>query len=52
MADLPSREVLLATLLARLNGPLTTLVTTMNEPLRSLHAALGAVAKKKEAKPA
>ena len=48
MADLPSREVLLATLLARLNGPLTTLVTTLNEPLRSLQAALSAFAKKKE----
>ncbi len=52
MADLPSREVLLATLLARLNGPLTSLVTTMNEPLRSLHAAMSALAKKKEAKAA
>jgi large subunit ribosomal protein L10 len=52
MAELPSREVLLATLLARMNGPLTTLVITLNEPLRSLHAALSALAKKKEAKPA
>lgn len=50
MADLPSREVLMATLLARMNGPLTNLVTVMQEPLRSLHAALSAVAKKKEAK--
>lgn len=50
MADLPSREVLLATLLARMNGPLTNLVTVFNEPLRSLHAALSAVAKKKETK--
>ncbi len=52
MADLPSREVLLATLLARMNGPLTNLVTIMNEPLRSLHAALSAVSKKKETKAA
>lgn len=50
MADLPSREVLLATLLARMNGPLTNLVTVLNEPLRSLHSALSAVAKNKEAK--
>jgi large subunit ribosomal protein L10 len=50
LADLPSREVLLATLLARMNGPLTNLVTVLNEPLRSLHAALSAVAKNKEAK--
>lgn len=49
MATLPSREVLLATLLARMNGPLTTLVATLNEPVRSLHTALGAVAKKKAA---
>ena len=52
MADLPSREVLMATLLARMNGPLTNLVTVLNEPLRSLQAALSAVAKKKEAKAA
>lgn len=51
MADLPSREVLLATLLARMNGPLTSLVTVLNEPLRSLQAALSSIAKKKEAKP-
>jgi large subunit ribosomal protein L10 len=48
MADLPSREVLIATLLARLNAPLTSLVTTMNEPLRSLQGALSALARKKE----
>lgn len=47
MADLPSREVLMATLLSRLNGPLITLITTLNEPLRALQASLSAVAKKK-----
>ncbi|MCG3204268.1 MAG: 50S ribosomal protein L10 [Elusimicrobia bacterium] len=52
MADLPSREVLLATLLARMNGPLTNFVTVLNEPLRSLQAALVSLAKKKEEKPA
>lgn len=52
ISTLPSREVLLSTLLARLNSPLTTLILTMNEPLRSLHASLSAVAKKKEAAPA
>lgn len=52
ISNLPSREVLIATLLARLNGPLTKLVTTMNEPLRSLHAAMSAYAKKKESAPA
>lgn len=49
ISNLPSREVLLATLLARLNGPLTSLAGILNEPLRSLHSALSAVAKKKEA---
>jgi large subunit ribosomal protein L10 len=49
IANLPSKEVLLATLLARLQSPLTKLAATLNEPLRSLHASLTAVAKKKEA---
>ena len=48
LSSLPSREVLLATLLARMNAPLTTLVATLQEPLRGLHAALTAVSKKKE----
>lgn len=48
IANLPSKEVLLATLLATLNSPLQRLAATMNEPLRSLHSALSAVAKKKE----
>lgn len=52
IANLPSREVLLATLLARMNGPLSKFVATLNEPIRSLHGALSAVVKKKEANPA
>ncbi len=52
VAGLPSREVLIATLLSRLNSPLQTLAATLNEPLRSLASALSAVAKKKETAPA
>ncbi len=52
VATLPSREVLIATLLSRLNSPLQTLVVTLNEPIRSLAAALAAVSRKKEATPA
>ena len=52
MADLPSKEVLLSTLLARMNAPLQSLAATMNEPLRSLHSVISAVAKKQEAAPA
>lgn len=52
LANLPSREVLLATLLARLNSPLTHLASTLNAPLQSLHSALNALAKKKESAPA
>jgi len=48
IGSLPSKEVLLATLLATLNSPLQRLAATLNEPLRSIHAALSAVAKKKE----
>ena len=52
IANLPSREVLLATLAARLNSPLQSLLMALNEPMRSLHAALSAVSKKKESAPA
>jgi large subunit ribosomal protein L10 len=48
ISTLPSREVLLSTLLARMNSPLQTLLATLNEPVRSLHAALSSLAKKKE----
>ena len=36
LADLPSREVLLATLLGTINAPATKLVRTINEPAASL----------------
>lgn len=52
ISDLPGREVLLSVLLARLQSPLQTLMATMNEPLRAMHASLTALAKKKEATPA
>lgn len=48
IANLPSREVLLSTLLATLNSPLQRLAATMNEPLQKLHRSLAAVAKKRE----
>jgi large subunit ribosomal protein L10 len=48
IADLPSKEVLMATLLNRMNAPLTKLLATMNEPLRSMQGALSALARKKE----
>src|ERR1044071_183688 len=51
ISKLPSREVLLATLLSRLTSPLKPLLATLNEPIRSLHGALSAIAKKKESVP-
>jgi large subunit ribosomal protein L10 len=36
LADLPSREVLLATLLGTINAPASQLVRTLNEPAASL----------------
>jgi len=52
IASLPSKEVLLATLAARLQSPLQTLLATLSEPIRSLHGALAAVTKKKKPAPA
>jgi len=52
MSDLPSKEVLMATLLARMNSPLQALVSTINQPLQSIHTVLVALAKKKESVPA
>jgi large subunit ribosomal protein L10 len=49
IATLPSKEVLLATLLATLNSPLQRLASTLNEPLQKMHRSLTALAKKKEA---
>ncbi len=48
IANLPSRDVLLSTLLATLNSPLQRLAATLNEPLQKLHRSLSAVAKKRE----
>ena len=46
IADLPSREVLLATLLGTLNAPATKLVCVLNEPAASLARLLQAKADK------
>ena len=46
IADLPSREVLLATLLGTLNAPATQLVRVLNEPASSLARLLQAKADK------
>lgn len=50
VASLPPRPVLLATLLARLQGPLTGLAGVLTADLRNLAQLLDQVAKKKEAK--
>lgn len=46
LADLPSREVLLATLLGTLQAPASTLVRLLNEPAASLARVLQAKADK------
>ena len=46
IADLPSREVLLATLLGTLNAPASQLVRVLNEPASSLARLLQAKAEK------
>ena len=51
IADLPSREVLLATLLATLNAPASQLVRVLNEPASSLARVLKAKADKEPAAP-
>jgi len=48
LADLPSREVLLAQVLAGMKAPITGLVNVLNGPLRSLVYVLQAVKDKKE----
>lgn len=50
VASLPPRNVLLATLLARLQGPLTGLAGVLTADLRNLANMLDQIAKKKEAK--
>jgi large subunit ribosomal protein L10 len=49
IADLPSRDVLLATLLGVLNAPASKLVRVLNEPASSLARLLKAKAEKDEA---
>jgi len=47
LADLPSREVLVATVLAGFNAPITGFVNVLNGNIRGLAAALKAIADKK-----
>jgi large subunit ribosomal protein L10 len=49
LAQLPSKEVLLAKLLGSLNSPITGLVTVMNGPVRALAIALQRIVEKKQA---
>ncbi len=51
LADLPSREVLIARLLSVLNGPMVRLVTVLKGPARGLVQALDQIARKKDATP-
>lgn len=46
MASLPSREVLLATLLGTLQAPMVNLVSVLQAPVRDLASVLGQIAKK------
>jgi len=46
LADLPSKEILVAKLLGMLNAPATRLVSVLNGPIRSLTIALNAIASK------
>lgn len=46
LADLPSKEILVAKLLGTLNAPATRLVSVLNGPIRSLTIALNAIASK------
>lgn len=47
LAKLPSREVLVATVLGTLNAPITGLVTVLNGNIRGLACAISAIADKK-----
>lgn len=46
LAELPSKEILVAQLLGLLNAPATGLVSVLNGPIRSLAFALSAIANK------
>ena len=48
IADLPTREVLLATLLGVLNGPIRSFVTVLSGPSRGLVTALSQIKEQKE----
>jgi large subunit ribosomal protein L10 len=48
LADLPSKEVLLAQLLGVLNGPIRGFVTVLSGPARGLVTALGQIKEQKE----
>jgi large subunit ribosomal protein L10 len=48
LADLPPREVLLATLLGTFNGPIRAFVTVLSGPARGLVTALQQIADKKQ----
>ena len=47
LADLPSKEVLVATVLGTMNAPITGLVTVLNGTLKGLAVALNAIAEQK-----
>ena len=49
LADLPPREVLLAQLLGAVQGPMSSLVSTLNAPLRELAQVLQARSEQAEA---
>ena len=49
LAELPSREELLARMLRSMNAPVSGLVTVLSGTIRSLVYALNAVKEKKEA---
>ena len=46
LANLPSKDILVAQLLGLLNGPATGLVSVLNGPIRGLAVALNAIATK------
>lgn len=49
IADLPSREELIAKLLGTLNNPMTKIVRVLNEPMACLARSINAIAEKKPA---
>ncbi|HOB19707.1 MAG TPA: 50S ribosomal protein L10, partial [Candidatus Atribacteria bacterium] len=49
LAELPSREELIAKMLGSMNAPITGLVRVLNGPIRGLVVALNAIREQKEA---